>query len=536
LFADKRFFGVFRGSDLPEKSTYRRLAIAMIGKRQPVSEGERSRAAFDLLGFVSMVSIACFIVILFVVAGSFPGARAPLSLVIIGLGAGALILLRQLRKAANTRAMAEARANYAATHDALTRLPNKPLFLDRLAGVMAGASEAGAGAISVFCIGIDRFEEVSEVLGAEATDQVAIELAARLSTAFGDRRTVARLADDTFGLIYQGAGAAEALGGKIVKLLSAPYEASGDVALITCSVGVNVLPPGPPPPSEAYRQAKLALTDARKLGGGHARVFQPSMDHALRRRKALEVDLRRALAEGEMMMVYQPQVSGKGAMVGVEALMRWPVKEGEGVSPSVFVPLAESCGLSEALGRFALRQAFLDARGWNGLKVAINISAAQVRSGALVPTLQELLAETGANPKNFELEITEGLLLADEPQTHRALSAIRKLGFSIALDDFGTGYSSLSYLRHFPIDKIKIDQSFVSHLGARPESSAIIKAILDLSEALELRVIAEGVETRAQADRLAALGCRLYQGYFYSKPVSALVIQEMLTERTKLAA
>jgi EAL domain-containing protein (putative c-di-GMP-specific phosphodiesterase class I) len=202
----------------------------------------------------------------------------------------------------------------------------------------------------------------------------------------------------------------------------------------------------------------------------------------------------------------------------------------------VFVPLSERCGLSEPLGRFAIRQAFADAKQWAGMKVAINVSAAQVRSGGLVATLQELLAETGSNPRNFELEITEGVLLADEAQTHETLNAVRRLGFSIALDDFGTGYSSLSYLRRFPVDKIKIDQSFVAHLGKRPESSAIIKAILDLAEALELKVIAEGVETKAQADRLVELGCTLYQGYLYSRPVAAGEIADLLSGRSMLAA
>ena len=235
-------------------------------------------------------------------------------------------------------------------------------------------------------------------------------------------------------------------------------------------------------------------------------------------------------------MVYQPQVNAKGVMCGVEALMRWTHESRGHVSPATFIPMAESCGMSDDLGRFALRQAFLDAQRWAGLKVAVNVSAAQVRSGRIIPTLKELLIETGANPRNFELEITEGVLLADEAQTHETLMTIRRLGFALALDDFGTGYSSLSYLRRFPIDKIKIDKSFVAHLGMRPESDAIVKAIVDLADALDLKVIAEGVETRAQVDRLAAAGCTQIQGYFYSRPVEAEEIDRMHMERLPLAA
>ena len=280
--------------------------------------------------------------------------------------------------------------------------------------------------------------------------------------------------------------------------------------MITCSIGIGVLTPELEDPIEAFRQAQLALSDARKLGGARHSVFDPSMDQALRNRKSLEVELRRALGENALTMVYQPQVNAKGVLVGVEGLMRWNNEQHGIIPPSVFGAFVGELRAPKRsrLGRFSDSiRAFTDAKQWAGMKVAINVSAAQVRSGGLVATLQELLAESGSNPRNFELEITEGVLLADEAQTHETLNAVRRLGFSIALDDFGTGYSSLSYLRRFPVDKIKIDQSFVAHLGKRPESSAIIKAILDLAEALELKVIAEGVETKAQVDRLIELGC-----------------------------
>jgi diguanylate cyclase (GGDEF)-like protein len=500
---------------------------------------EKQRFAPDLLALVSVGSIASFVTILCVVAGRFPGARFLLTVVIIGLGAGGLILFRQLRKGANSLAAGEARAHYVATHDELTQLPNKSLFVERLRiAANSVSTPERLASFTLFQIALDRFEETVEVLGVGASDQVMVEAASRLSSICRDTDTIAKVRDDAFALLCADltGEAAEAMAKEMVQSLCAPYAAAAGQAVITCSIGIGLLTPQLDQPIESFRHAQLALSDARKLGGARHSVFEPSMDQALKERKAVEVELRRALADNALTMLYQPQVNAKGALVGVEALMRWNHAQRGAISPSVFVPLSETCGLSEPLGRLALRQAFMDASQWAGLKVAINVSAAQVRSRGLVATLQELLAETRSNPRNFELEITEGVLLADEAQTHETLNAVRGLGFSIALDDFGTGYSSLSYLRRFPVDKIKIDQSFVSHLGKRPESSAIIKAILDLAEALELKVIAEGVETKAQADRLIELGCGLHQGYFYSPPVAAEGIADFLAGRSKLAA
>jgi diguanylate cyclase (GGDEF)-like protein len=500
---------------------------------------EKQRFAPDVLALVSVGAIASFVSILCVLAGSYPGARPLLTVVITGLGAGGLILFRQLRKGANSLTASEARAQYVATHDELTQLPNKALFVDRLrlAAREVGAS-GGAASFGVLLVGVDRFEEAVELLGISASDQVVVELASRLNSICGESDTIARVRDDVFALLWSGATreAGDVMAVQMIQRLSEPYGAASGQAVITCSIGIGFLTREQDQPIEVFRQAQLALSNARKLGAARSCIFDPSMDQALKNRKALEVELREALADEALTMLYQPQVNAKGVMVGVEGLMRWNNEQRGQITPSVFVPLSENCGLSDTLGRFALRQAFRDAKQWPGLKVAVNVSAEQVRSGGLVATLQELLEESGSNPRNFELEITEGVLLADEAQTYETLHAVRRLGFSIALDDFGTGYSSLSYLRRFPVDKIKIDQSFVSHLGRRPESSAIIKAILDLAEALELKVIAEGVETKAQLDRLNQLGCTLYQGYFYSQPVAARGIEDLLAGRSMLAA
>ena len=500
---------------------------------------KRPRSSIDLLGAVSAACVVAFVGMLCYAAAADPAMRQLLAVLVTGLGAGGLILYRQLRKAANSLITSEARAHYAAAHDPLTQLPNKTLLLRRLGSLERDETvvESG-GPFGVLCIGLDRYDEIGEVLGPDASDALIVEIADRLGSICQEHDCLARVGDDVFALILSGASraSAEALAIPMVGLLSEPYGASSGQAVITCSIGMSFPAAQMLEPLEALRQAQMALSSARERGAAHFGVFDPSMDHALKSRKAMEVDLRRALADQALTMVYQPQVNTKGALVGVEALMRWASPERGAIPASTFVPLAESCGLSDPLGSFALRQAFLDARAWSGLKVAINVSGAQIRSGDLVTMLKTLLAETGANPQDFELEITEGVLLADEADTYETLHAVRKLGFALALDDFGTGYSSLSYLRRFPVDKIKIDRSFVSQLGKRPESSAIIQAIVDMADALGLKILAEGVENADQVHRLMHTGCTHFQGYHFSEPVEASVIAELLAGRAKLAA
>jgi diguanylate cyclase (GGDEF)-like protein len=483
--------------------------------------------------------IAAFVVILSIVAAGDPGARRLLTVVIIGMAAGGLILFRQLRKAASSLIASEARAHYAATHDHLTQLPNKALFVERLRCVAQnrGGGEPDTG-YGIVCVGLDRFDEINEALGLEACHSVIGEVATRLRLARRDQDAIAKLGDDVFAVLWPGLTAAEApaVVARLIEQLSAPYAASDGRAFVTCSIGVGLLAPEIDNPMETLRQAQIALSNAKRRGGAHVSLFEPSMDRALKDRKALEVELRRALADEALTVVYQPQVDAKGAIIGVEALMRWDSPTRGAVPPSLFVPLAEACGLADVLGRFALRRAFLDAKAWPGLKVAVNVSAAQVRSGGLIDTLKSLIAEIGADPRGFELEITEGMLLADEADIYQTLNDVRRMGFSLSLDDFGTGYSSLSYLRHFPVDKLKIDRSFVAHLGKRPESSAIIKAIVDMADALGLNVIAEGVETKDQVLRLTMAGCAQFQGFYFSRPMEAGAIDALLTARARRVA
>ena len=236
------------------------------------------------------------------------------------------------------------------------------------------------------------------------------------------------------------------------------------------------------------------------------------MDAAIKTRRAIEVDLREALINGKLQMVYQPQVNSRGMVTAVEALVRWRHPEKGDVSPAFFVPIAEQCGLIIDLGMFTLRRAFEDSKRWKKLKIAVNVSANQLRMKDFVIKIGELIAELDVDPRRFELEITEGVLLGDDPDTQETLRRLRQLGFGIALDDFGTGYSSLSYLKRYPIDKIKIDRSFVTNLGLDGDAEAVVSAIVSLAHALKLSVIAEGVETAQQLQCLAAAGCTDVQG------------------------
>jgi diguanylate cyclase (GGDEF)-like protein len=485
-----------------------------------------ARQPLDILSTVAALSIMALLVVLLVIARSDPADRTLVTTVIIGLGAAGLILFRQLRKSAGGLKMSEARAQYSATHDPVTRLPTKSLFLDRMGDL---PDDAGVG---VFCIGLDQFEELYDFLGHDVGDRVIAELSNRLATACPETDTVARIADGVFAVCWRELTPAKAEGVavQLLRLLAAPCEAASKDTVISASIGIAFWSPADGRPEEGLRRARLAMAGARKHGGAGWRAFDPAMDSELRERKALEADLRAALSQdhGALTLSYQPQINARGAMTGVEALMRWNHPVRGVISPTVFVPLAENCGLSEAVDRFALKQAFIDSRRWPTLKTAINISATQVQAGDLVGLLQGLLAETGAVAKALEIEITESVLLSDDPETYETLKAVRKMGFTLAIDDFGTGYSSLGYLKRFPIDKIKIDRSFVTHLGMQPESDAIVRAIVEMAEALDLKVLAEGVETRAQVDRLAIAGCGDIQGFYFSRPVEAEAIDRML--------
>jgi len=432
------------------------------------------------------------------------------------------VMQRRSWRAAQELIASEARASHLAYHDPLTGLPNRVLFFDRL-GVALDHVRREKGSVAVHCLDLDRFKEVNDTYGHQMGDELICAAARRVAEICRRSDTFARLSGDEFAIVQLDATpmAASRLAARIIEAFLQPIELSGGRVHVSCSLGVNIVMEGGVSAAEALRHADLALYRAKHNGRGQYCFFEPEMDAAMRMRREIEADLRDALANGDLRMVYQPQADKHGRITGVEALLRWHHPERGNVSPAVFVQIAEECGLINEIGLFTLRESFKASQKWEGLKVAINISASQLRMRDFHERVRELLEECNVDPVNFELEITEGLLLGDDPVTHDTLMKLRKMGFSIALDDFGTGYSSLSYLQRYPIDKIKIDRSFIANLGIETESRAVVQAIVKLARALNLHVIAEGVETDEQRNYLMDIGCEEIQGFLYSRPVAA---------------
>jgi diguanylate cyclase (GGDEF)-like protein len=448
-------------------------------------------------------------------------AALPLTL---GLGILTLIVVQAYRRGhAATRALidGEARAQHLAVHDSLTGLPNRTFLQARLARALADAPRTRAG-VALLLIDLDRFKFVNDTYGHQCGDEMLKEVGRRLQGVCSQGEVCARLGGDEFVLLSEGGDAAGAasLAEAVLAALARPVILEIAELHTGASIGIGFTSGGPCEPGDLLRQADLALYKSKEQGRGVYRFFEAEMDHDVRSRRGLEGELRRALAEGAIEVLYQPQYDGE-RMVGVEALARWTHLERGSISPAFFAPLAEECGLIEDLGQLVLRRAFEDSVLWPGLKVAINVSAMQLRLPGFLPRLRALVAQTGVEPNRFELEITEGLLLVDDTITQTTLTSVRAMGFSLALDDFGTGYSSLSYLRRFPISTIKIDQSFTAALCQDREAECVVRAIISLAEALGLRVVAEGVETVAQQRRLAAMGCRVIQGFLTGAPMRA---------------
>ncbi len=465
-------------------------------------------------------------------------ALGPILAIVLLLAVAAIILHRRAIKSAEGLLASEARANHMAMHDGLTGLPNRLLLADRMNHAREQARRTGA-AVAVLCIDLDRFKEVNDTYGHHCGDELIKEAARRLSATCRSSDTLARLGGDEFAIVQTEATprSASVLAERVLEALSGIVNISAGQVTLGCSIGVALIVDPEIEPAEGLRQADMALYRAKDAGRGRSAFFEPEMDAALRTRRLLEADLRHALATpGQLRMAYQPQVDGKGRIVGVEALMRWEHPERGNIAPGLFVGIAEECGLIHILGQFALSEALRDCHRWPGIKVAVNVSAHQLRAPDFVGDVKRLIAESGAHANQIELEITEGILLADDVSTQHVLKRLRDLGFSLALDDFGTGYSSLSYLRRYPVDKIKIDRSFISGLGVDQEADAVVSAIVKLARALNLGVIAEGVETQDQRQRLVAAGCRNIQGFLFAKAQTADEIDAMIRDGVTLSA
>jgi diguanylate cyclase (GGDEF)-like protein len=437
------------------------------------------------------------------------------------------------------RHRSEARISFMARHDSLTTLPNRALFGERLEQALAGLENGGV--FSLLLVDLDRFKEVNDTHGHPIGDTLLRVVARRLLACARDEDTVARLGGDEFAFIGTGvrdAYDAGQLAARIIQTVSQPFVINGYSLEIGASVGIVVANADNRDADDLLRDADIALYAVKKDGRGSYAVFTPDMETARQARRLLEHDLLQSLAEGQMELLYQPKVAlADGRIRGFEALLRWNHPTRGVIMPSDFIWLSEEIGFIEKLGAWILHQACRDAALWPyTVKVAINVSPVQFRSGQLIRHLEVALTDSGMPASRVELEVTETTLLHENEATLATLRAMHALGARIVLDDFGTGFASLSYLRSFPFDRIKIDRSFVKDFGLRNDADAIIRAIVGLGKSLRIPVTAEGVETEEQLALVRAEGCDEAQGYLISEPIPAADVPALVARLTQPVA
>jgi diguanylate cyclase len=421
------------------------------------------------------------------------------------------------------RKAAEAQIRFMATHDALTRLPNRTLFRDRLEQELMRARRAG-DKVAVLCLDLDRFKDVNDLRGHAAGDGLLEQVGARLTAAARETDTVARLGGDEFAIVQSEFDQPEdvaAFADRLVATFGEAFDVDGEMMVVGASVGIALFPTDGRDAETLLRNADTALYRAKADGRGTYRMFEPAMDARLQARRALEYDLRQALAQQQFEVYYQPQAETRSRRVtGFEALVRWWHPKRGMIAPADFIPLAEESGLIIPLGEWVLRSACAAAAGWPPhIRICVNLSPVQFARGELVNLVEKTLRAHRLAPARLELEITEGVLIKDSEQALETLHELKALGVRIAMDDFGTGYSSLSYLQRFPFDKIKIDQSFIRALEKDTDSAAIVRAVIGLGRSLKMPVIAEGVETPEQLELLRREHCEEIQGYLIGYPM-----------------
>ena len=422
------------------------------------------------------------------------------------------------------RRRAEARISYLAHHDALTGLPNRVTFRERL-DLLLARLRSGESGFAVLCLDLDHFKAVNDTLGHPAGDRLLELVASRLQNCVRDDDLVARLGGDEFAVLQQSDNAqqAGALAERIIQLLGQPYELYGQRAVISVSVGIATSTSVTVEPDQVFQDADTALYDAKSQGRACYSHFDPVMNAKLQLRRETETDLREALALGQIEAYYQPIVdAGTAAQLGFEALLRWHHPRRGMISPGEFIPVAEDLAIIGELGQWILNRACEDAQSWPApLRVSVNLSPLQFKDKDVAAVVARALALSGLAPDRLELEVTESVLMLESESIVATLHEIRRMGVHITLDDFGTGYSSLSYLRSFPFEKVKIDQSFVRMMDLRPDCRTIVNAISSLARELGMRTTAEGVETQSQLDLVRSAGCNEIQGYLYSRPMPA---------------
>ena len=431
------------------------------------------------------------------------------------------------------RQRSEDRIAHMARHDALTDLPNRVLLLEQLNHEIKRVKRGEC--LAVLCLDLDQFKSVNDALGHHIGDELLKLVGERLRGCTRELDIVARMGGDEFAIIMtqmEQAADAATLSKRIRDSVIKPYQIEGHQIVTDISIGISVAPMDAVESTELLRNADMALYDAKGDGRGTFRFFEPEMNTRMKVRRELEMDLRRALASEQFELHYQPLVTLETNDVnGFEELLRWHHPTRGLVSPAEFIPIAEETGLIVPLGEWVLKAACNEAVDWpEHIKVAVNLSPAQLNCRNLVTMVKTALEETGMPPQRLQLEITETVLLQNTFTTLATLHELRKMGVQIALDDFGTGYSSLSYLRSFPFDKIKIDRSFIQDLSNGAEPLAIVNAVAGLAKCLNMTSTAEGVETQQQMDVLQAIGCTEMQGYLFSHARPANEIRQFFAQ------
>lgn len=458
-------------------------------------------------------------------------------MLVVAVTMAVLVVIAIATAAVTVDRLVSTRLAHLALHDPLTDLPNRRLFAELANKAVHHAHRLGER-FAVLAIDLDGFKLVNDVHGHAAGDELLKAVAQRIGAALRENDTLARLGGDEFILLQchpVKPAQAATLAQRLLELLATPFHLATGEVTISASVGIAMYPDDGLTPDALQRSADTAMYRAKGDGKGTWRLFEQAMDAALESRRRLEMRLRQAIQEHKLHVVYQPQVPSLGGeVVGFEALVRWNDAELGSVPPNDFIPVAEETGLIVALGEFVLRRACHEAVRWpEGISVAVNLSAVQFRRKGLVETVERALADSGLPGDRLELEVTESLLIDNRDEALTTLTALKALGARIAMDDFGTGYSSLRYLQSFPFDKIKIDRAFVAGLESSEQNVSIVRAVASMGQSLQMRVVAEGVETCEQARILKDLRCDELQGYLIARPMPAGEVAGFLARSTQ---
>ncbi|MBI3902610.1 MAG: EAL domain-containing protein [Nitrosomonadales bacterium] len=439
------------------------------------------------------------------------------------------------------RKKAESEIHHLAFYDSLSQLPNRRLLLDRLRQAVATSARNQTGGALMF-IDLDNFKTLNDTKGHGIGDLLLVEVSKRLQACVREGDTLARFGGDEFVLLLEGlsqdrtqaAAQAQTVGEKVLEILSHPYSLEGCECHSSSSMGVTLFVNYKQELDELLKQADTAMYEAKKAGRNTLRFFDPVMQEELEVRAQLEAGMREALSRREFQLYYQAQIDHVGHIFGAEVLLRWIHPVRGLISPQQFIPLAEETGLILPIGQWVLEVACQQIKTWEenphtrDLQLAVNVSGRQFRQANFVAQVSEIIRRTGIAPHYLKLELTESIVLDDVADTIDKMQALRQIGVSFSMDDFGTGYSSLAYLTRLPLKQLKIDQSFVRNIGTQASDATIIQTIIGMADNLSMEVIAEGVETQEQRDFLEHMGCMLYQGYLFSKPVPLDEFEQLL--------